>query len=145
MMRKVIGIFAHVDAGKTTFSEQLLYHTGVIRQPGRVDTQTSFLDTNAIEQQRGITIFAEQAYFQYKGDIYYLIDTPGHVDFSGETERVIAALDYAILLISGSAGVQAHTTTLFRLLAARQVPTFLFINKSDLDTFQLQPVLEEIR
>ena len=137
-MRKTIGIFAHVDAGKTTFSEQILYHAGVIRgqgpgnQPGE-----AWLDTHALEQQRGITIFAEEAYFHWQDDIYYLIDTPGHVDFSGETQRIIGVLDYAILLVSGTAGVQAHTTTLFRLLQDQGVPTFIFVNKRDLATFQL--------
>ncbi len=144
-MKKTIGIFAHVDAGKTTFSERLLYATGAIRELGRVDQQTSFLDTNEIERRRGITIFADQAVFQWSGDTYYLIDTPGHVDFSAETERTIGALDYAILLVSGSSGVEAHTTTLFRLLQAKRIPTFFFINKADLDTFRLEFVLEEIR
>ena len=144
-MRKTIGIFAHVDAGKTTFSEQILYHAGVIRGQGPGNQPGAWLDTHALEQQRGITIFAEEAYFHWQDDIYYLIDTPGHVDFSGETQRIIGVLDYAILLVSGTAGVQAHTTTLFRLLQDQGVPTFIFVNKRDLATFQLPRVLGEIR
>lgn len=144
-MKKTIGILAHVDAGKTTFSEQLLYYTGSIRNLGRVDYKTSYLDTDEVEQKRGITIFADQGVFQYDGDTYYLIDTPGHVDFSAETERVIRSLDYAILLISGTSGVQAHTTTLFRLLYSYKVPTFIFINKTDIQSVHLESVLEEIK
>lgn len=144
-MKKTVGVFAHVDAGKTTLSERILYKTGAISAFGRVDQQTSFLDTNTIEQQRGITVFAEQARFQWKGDTYYLIDTPGHVDFSTEAERTMAALDYAILLISGSSGVQAHTTALFRLLQSKGIPVFFFINKADLDSFRLEPILAQIR
>lgn len=144
-MKKTIGILAHVDAGKTTLSEQLLYFTGAIRNLGRVDHKTSFLDTNDIEQNRGITIFAGQAIFEYKEDTYYLIDTPGHVDFSAETERAIAALDYAILLISGSSGVQAHTTTLFQLLHTYHVPTFIFVNKIDVEGFSLTGIMEDIK
>jgi small GTP-binding protein len=144
-MKKTIGIFAHVDAGKTTFSEQLLYDTGSIRNLGRVDHKTSHLDTNEIEQNRGITVFADQAVFSYRGDIYYLIDTPGHVDFSAETERSMRILDYAILLISGSDGVQAHTRTLFRLLKTYKIPTFFFINKTDLDSFREDTIFEDIK
>jgi len=128
-MKKTIGIFAHVDAGKTTFTEQLLYNTGSIRNLGRVDHKTSSMDTNEIEQNRGITIFADQGIFQYSNDTYYIIDTPGHMDFSAETERSMSALDYAILIISGSSGVQAHTTTLFKLLNSYNIPVFIFINK----------------
>lgn len=144
-MKKTIGILAHVDAGKTTFSEQLLYYTGEIRTPGRVDYKTSYMDTDEIEQKRGITIFADQCYFTYMDDTYYLIDTPGHVDFSAETERAIGALDYAIVLISGSAGVQAHTKTLFRLLKNYKIPTFFFINKLDSEGFNLESTLEDIK
>lgn len=144
-MKKTIGVFAHVDAGKTTFSERILFKTGAINTFGRVDQQSSFLDTNAVEQSRGITVWSDQAVFEWKGDTYYLIDTPGHVDFSAEAERTIGALDYGILLISGSSGVQAHTTALFRLLQAKGIPVFFFINKTDLDSFRLQPILDEIR
>lgn len=144
-MKKTIGIFAHVDAGKTTFTEQLLYYTGSIRNLGRVDHKTSSMDTNEIEQNRGITIFADQGIFQYNNDTYYIIDTPGHMDFSAETERTMSALDYAILIISGSSGVQAHTTTLFKLLNSYNIPTFIFINKTDIDSFNLQVIIDDIK
>lgn len=144
-MKKTIGIFAHVDAGKTTFTEQLLYLTGSIKSLGRVDHKTSSMDTSDIEQKRGITIFASEGYFNYKDDTYYIIDTPGHIDFSAETERSVSALDYAILLISGSSGVQAHTTTLFRLLKDYNIPVFIFINKTDIEGFNLQTVMNEIK
>lgn len=143
-MRKTIGIFAHVDAGKTTFSEQLLYYTGSIRSLGRIDYKTSHMDTAEIEQNRGITVFADQAVFHFKGDTYYLIDTPGHVDFSAEAERSILALDYAILLVSGSSGVEGHTRTLFHLLKSYEIPVFIFINKTDMDSFDLQTILNDI-
>lgn len=144
-MKKTIGIFAHVDAGKTTFTEQILYSTGSIRNLGRVDHKSSSMDTNEIEQNRGITIFADQGIFQYNNDIYYIIDTPGHMDFSAETERTMSALDYAILIISGSSGVQAHTTTLFKLLNSYNIPTFIFINKTDIESFNLQETLDGIK
>jgi len=144
-MKKTLGILAHVDAGKTTFSEQLLYCTGSIRNLGRVDHKTSYMDTDEIERKRGITVFADQGIFNYAEDIYYLIDTPGHVDFSAETERAICALDYAIVLINGGSGVQAHTTTLFRLLRSYRVPTFLFINKTDINDFNLEKTLDDIK
>lgn len=144
-MKKTIGILAHVDAGKTTLSEQILYHTGSIRSLGRVDNKTSYLDTDEIEQSRGITIFSGQGIFEYNGDTYNLIDTPGHVDFSSETERAISVLDYAILVISGSSGVQAHTTTLFHLLKTYHIPTFFFINKTDIPGFSLENILEDIK
>jgi len=143
-MKKTTGIFAHVDAGKTTFSEQLLYYTGSIRSLGRVDYKTSYMDADEIEKNRGITIFADQAVFNFEGDTYYLIDTPGHVDFSAETERSIQALDYAILLISGSAGVEAHTRTLFHILKSYGIPIFIFINKADMENFNLGAVLKDI-
>lgn len=144
-MKKTIGIFAHVDAGKTTFTEQLLYNTGSIRNLGRVDHKTSSMDNNEIEQNRGITIFADQGIFQFNNDTYYIIDTPGHMDFSAETERSMSALDYAILIISGSSGVQAHTTTLFKLLNSYNIPTFIFVNKTDIDSFNLQAIIDDIR
>jgi len=145
MSNKTIGILAHVDAGKTTFSEQLLYYTGSIRNLGRVDHKTSFMDTDEIELKRGITIFADQGFFTFGEDTYYLIDTPGHMDFSAETERAICALDYAIVLVSGSSGVQAHTTTLFRLLKSYGIPTFFFINKTDIEGFHLEAILEDMK
>lgn len=143
-MKKTIGILAHVDAGKTTFSEQLLYHMGVIRQVGRVDNSNTLLDSNFIEKKRGITIFSGLASFTYKDDTYYLIDTPGHVDFSTEMERCLPILDYAIVLIGGMAGIQSHTVTLIRLLQKYSVPFFLFINKIDQNGFDLSPLMEQI-
>ncbi len=133
MKRKItIGILAHVDAGKTTLSEALLYISGRIRTLGRVDHKNTYLDTNAIERERGITIFSKQARFSSENCDFILLDTPGHVDFSAETERTLALLDYAILVISGSEGVQNHTRTLWQLLEHYGVPTFLFVNKCDL-------------
>ena len=127
----VAGILAHVDAGKTTLSEALLYRSGQIRRLGRVDHGDAFLDTDAMERARGITIFAEPAIIR-SGDLTItLIDTPGHVDFSAETERVLAVLDYAILVVSGADGIQGHTETLWRLLRRYNVPTFIFVNKMD--------------
>lgn len=144
-MKKTIGILAHVDAGKTTLSDQLLYITGRVRNFGQVNNKTSNLDTNEIEKERGITIFADQAEFKYNNNTYYFIDTPGHIDFSPETERSLMALDYAILLIGGPSGVQSHTTTLFRLLESYNIPTFIFINKIDLEGFNIDTVLEDIK
>lgn len=127
-----IGILAHVDAGKTTLSEALLYISGKIRTLGRVDHKNTFLDTNAVERERGITIFSKQARFSTENCDFILLDTPGHVDFSAETERTLALLDYAILVISGADGVQNHTRTLWNLLEFYSVPTFIFVNKSDI-------------
>ena len=128
----VLGILAHVDAGKTTLSEALLYETGKIRALGRVDHQDAYLDTDAQERERGITIFSKQAQLDYEGTKITLLDTPGHVDFSAEMERTLQVLDYAILVISGTDGVQGHTKTLWRLLNHYQIPTFIFVNKMDL-------------
>ena len=127
-----IGILAHVDSGKTTLSEGLLYASGALRKLGRVDHGDAFLDTDALERERGITIFAKQAMLTVGEREFTLLDTPGHVDFSAEMERTLSVLDYAVLVISGSDGVQSHTRTLWRLLARYEVPTFLFINKMDL-------------
>lgn len=133
MKKIVIGILAHVDAGKTTLSEGFLYLTGAVRKLGRVDHKNAFLDTNTIEQERGITIFSKQAVFYPSDDFEItLLDTPGHVDFSAEMERTLQVLDYAILVISGTDGVQGHTLTLWQLLRQHHIPTFLFINKMDL-------------
>ena len=126
-----IGILAHVDAGKTTLSEALLYVSGKIRTLGRVDHKNTYLDTNAIERERGITIFSKQARFSSENCDFILLDTPGHVDFSAETERTLDLLDYAILVISGADGVQNHTRTLWQLLDFYNVPTFIFVNKCD--------------
>ena len=128
----VIGILAHVDSGKTTLSEALLYGTGTIRKLGRVDHKDAFLDTDALEKARGITIFSKQALFTAGNTDFTLLDTPGHVDFSTETERTLQVLDYAVLVISGTDGVQSHTETLWRLLRRYRIPTFVFVNKMEL-------------
>ena len=130
-MRKTIGILAHVDAGKTTFSERVLYHTKAIRSIGRVDHQDAFLDSHSLEKQRGITIFSGLANFEYAGDTYYWLDTPGHVDFSTEMERALSVMDYSVLVISCAEGVQSHTETVWQLLKDYQVPVFVFLNKLD--------------
>ena len=132
MKRLTIGILAHVDAGKTTLSEMLLYKTGEIRRLGRVDHGDTFLDNNSLERSRGITIFSKQAVLKRGDCIISLLDTPGHIDFSVEAERVLQVLDYAVLVISGTDGVQSHTETLWRLLSRYNIPTFLFINKMDI-------------
>ncbi len=133
MKKKItIGILAHVDAGKTTLSEALLYVSGKIRSLGRVDHKNTYLDTNAMERERGITIYSKQARFSSEHCDFILLDTPGHVDFSAETERTLSLLDYAVLVISASDGVQNHTRTLWQLLEYYSVPTFLFVNKCDL-------------
>ncbi|MDN4606705.1 GTP-binding protein [Sporosarcina highlanderae] len=144
-MHKTIGIVAHVDAGKTTFSEQLLFHTNSIRQRGRVDHQDAFLDSHEIEKNRGITVFADQATFTFNGSHYTLIDTPGHVDFSPEMERAIQVMDYAIIIISAADGVEGHTETVWQLLKKHGVPTFFFLNKTDREGVDLEAVLDEIR
>ena len=130
--RLVVGILAHVDSGKTTLSEAMLYRSGTIRKLGRVDHKDAFLDTDALEKARGITIFSKQALLNVKNTAVTLLDTPGHVDFSTETERTLQVLDYAVLVISGTDGVQSHTETLWRLLRRYHIPTFVFINKMDL-------------
>ena len=130
--KAVIGILAHVDSGKTTLSEAVLYKSGAIRKQGRVDHRDAFLDNNAIERDRGITIFSKQAVFTYGGVDFTLLDTPGHVDFSGETERTLQVIDAAVLVISGTDGVQSHTKTLARLLERYDIPTFIFVNKMDM-------------
>ena len=144
-MNKTIGILAHVDAGKTTFSEQLLYHTKSIRQRGRVDHQDAFLDSHEIEKNRGITIFADQAKFSYNGSTYYLIDTPGHVDFSAEMERAIQVMDFAILIVSAVDGIEGHTETVWQLLKKHKVPVFFFLNKVDRDGADAERTIAEIR
>lgn len=144
-MYKTIGILAHVDAGKTTFSEQLLYHTNTIRQRGRVDHQDSFLDSHTIEKNRGITIFADQGIFTHNNSTYNIIDTPGHVDFSPEMERAIQVMDYAIILISAVDGIEGHTETVWQLLRKHKVPTFFFINKTDYEGTDPASILVEIR
>ena len=143
MKKKItIGILAHVDAGKTTLSEALLYTCGRIRTLGRVDHKNTYLDTNAIERERGITIFSKQARFSSEHCDFILLDTPGHVDFSAETERTLSLLDYAVLVISASDGVQNHTRTLWQLLEHYGVPTFIFVNKCDI-AIQLKEEVEK--
>ena len=132
MKRLVVGVLAHVDSGKTTLSEAMLYRAGALRRLGRVDHRDAFLDTDALEKARGITIFAKQAVLELPGAVLTLLDTPGHVDFSAEAERTLQVLDYAVLVISGTDGVQSHTETLWRLLQKYRVPTFIFVNKCDL-------------
>ncbi len=131
MKQIVTGIVAHVDAGKTTLSEALLYQTGAVRRLGRVDNGDAFLDSDALEKKRGITIFSHQAVLKTKDLELTVLDTPGHVDFATQTEQVLSVLDYAILVVSATDGVQGYTRTLWRLLTHYQVPTFIFINKMD--------------
>ncbi len=145
MKRICIGILAHVDAGKTTLTEAMLYRAGAIRRLGRVDHGDAFLDTEALEKERGITIFAKQAVLR-RGELELtLLDTPGHADFSAETERALQALDYAILLVSAADGVQGHTETLWRLLAHHRVPTFIFVNKMDQPGADRAALLAQLR
>lgn len=132
MKKAVIGILAHVDSGKTTLSEAMLYKSGAIRKLGRVDHRDAFLDTDPIERDRGITVFSKQAVFTWGDTSFTLLDTPGHVDFSGETERTLSVIDAAVLVISGTDGVQSHTETLWRLLKKYRIPVFVFINKTDM-------------
>ena len=132
MKKLVLGMLAHVDTGKTTLSEGLLYLSGAVRRLGRVDHRDAFLDTDAQERERGITIFSKQAEFSWGDTALTLLDTPGHVDFSAEMERTLSVLDCAVLVISGTDGIQGHTRTLWRLLERHAVPTFLFVNKMDL-------------
>lgn len=144
-MKKTIGMFAHVDAGKTTLAEQLLYMTDTIQERGRVDHQSAFLDRHDIEKERGITVFADQATMHFNGSTYYLIDTPGHVDFSPEMERAIQVMDAAVVVISAVEGVEGHTETVWQLLRKHGVPTFLFINKIDREGADVARVFAEIR
>ena len=132
MKRLVVGILAHVDAGKTTLSEAMLFNSGSIKKLGRVDHRDSFLDTHSLERERGITIFSKQAVLQYGDTSLTLLDTPGHVDFSAETERTLQVLDHAVLVVSGTDGLQSHTLTLWKLLQRYRVPCFVFVNKMDL-------------
>ncbi|MBD5143224.1 MAG: GTP-binding protein [Ruminococcus sp.] len=139
-----MGILAHVDSGKTTLSEALLYTAGELRKLGRVDHKNAFLDTNILERERGITIFSKQAQLHLPDTEFVLLDTPGHVDFSAEMERTLQVLDYAILVISGSEGIQSHTETLWKLLQHSHVPVFLFINKMDLALKNNSEIMSEL-
>lgn len=140
-----VGILAHVDSGKTTLAESILYISGAIRKLGRVDHKDAFLDTYALEKNRGITIFSKQARFQLEDKEITLLDTPGHVDFSAEMERTLQVLDYAILVINGADGVQGHTVTLWKLLKRYQVPVFIFVNKMDQPGTDQEKILEELQ
>lgn len=145
-MKKIaVGILAHVDSGKTTLSEALMYCSGNITKLGRVDHRDSFLDTFSLERDRGITIFSKQAVMKYNDTEFTLLDTPGHIDFSAEAERTLQVLDYAILVISGTNGVQSHTATLWKLLKRYNVPCFIFVNKMDLDGADKLAVMAQLR
>ncbi len=145
MKSLTIGILAHVDAGKTTLSESILYQSGKIGKPGRVDKKNTYLDTYELERERGITIFSKQAVFPLGDMTVTLLDTPGHVDFGAEMERTLRVLDYAILVINGADGVQGHTHTLWRLLSLYRIPTFLFINKMDQEGTDKAGLLHELK
>lgn len=145
MKKIVVGILAHVDAGKTTLSEGLLYLSGTIRKLGRVDTRDTFLDTDEIERDRGITVFSKQAVLSLDNTEITLLDTPGHVDFAAEAERTLSVLDYAILVISATDGVQSHTKTLWEMLKSHDIPTFIFVNKLDLLNADKNKVIEELK
>ena len=145
MRNTVFGIVAHVDAGKTTLSEQLLLRGGTVREAGRVDKGTSFLDNNEIERERGITVFSKQARLSLSGRPFTLLDTPGHSDFTGEAERVMSVLDAAILMVSVSSGVNSHTLFLKKLLDRYHIPVIIFVNKTDLPSFDKEGLLSEIR
>jgi len=139
-----LGLLAHVDAGKTTLSEAILYQTGTRRTLGRVDHRDAFLDTHDLERQRGITIFSKQALFATEHWNITLVDTPGHADFSAEAERVMPILDCAVLIISATDGIQSHTLTLWNLLQQYHVPVFLFLNKTDLPGKSWQALMAEL-
>lgn len=145
MKNIVMGILAHVDAGKTTLSESMLYLSGTVRKLGRVDHKDAFLDTYALERDRGITIFSKQAVFSLGNKKVNLLDTPGHVDFSAEMERTLQVLDYAVLVISGADGIQGHTETLWKLLKLYDIPTFIFINKMDHQGTDQAALLSELK
>ncbi len=143
-MNKTIGILAHVDGGKTTLCEEILYHTNSIRKKGRVDHRNSYFDNDEIERQRGITIYLKEGYFKYKDSTYYLIDTPGHVDFSPEMERSLKMLDVAVLVISAIDKVQSHSETIFNLLRQYNIPTIIFVNKMDRDIVNIEEVKKSL-
>ncbi len=145
MKRLTIGIIAHVDSGKTTLSEAILYKTGILHKLGSVNKGSSHLDTNAIERDRGITIFSSGAAFVHDGVQFTLLDTPGHVDFSPETERVLRVIDCAVLVISGTDGVQSHTATLWRLLHMYNIPTVIFVNKMDITALSHRDIMDELK
>ncbi|SFR93723.1 GTP-binding protein [Anaeromicropila populeti] len=143
-MKKVFGIMAHVDAGKTTLSEQILFYGKAIRQPGRVDHKNAFLDCHEIERERGITVYSDQAFFQIEEDEYYLVDTPGHADFISEVERTLDVIDYGVIVISATDGVQGQTETIWNCLRERKIPVFIFVNKMDMETADSEWILAEL-
>jgi small GTP-binding protein len=145
MKKLTIGILAHVDAGKTTLCEAMLYRCGKLKTMGRVDRGDTALDTHEVERRRGITVFSAQAHFTHAGAAFTLLDTPGHVDFAAEMERTLHVLDCAVLVISGSDGVQAHTETLWRLLRRYDLPVFLFVTKMDLPGADRAALLADLR
>ena len=145
MKRITVGLTAHVDSGKTTLAEAILYKTGVIRKLGRVDNGDSALDTDSVERERGITVFSSQAEFNAGDVCFTLLDTPGHIDFTAETERTMCVLDYAVLVISATDGVQSHTGTLWKLLRKYEVPVFIFVNKMDLTFADKSSIIEKLR
>ncbi len=145
MDRLVIGMTAHVDSGKTTLSEAMLYTAGELRRLGRVDHGDAFLDNDPIERSRGITVFSKQAVLELERHLVTLLDTPGHVDFSAETERALRVMDYAVLVISGTDGVQSHTETLWRLLKRYNIPAFIFVNKMDISFLEKQSHINELK
>ena len=145
MAKITIGILAHVDAGKTTLSEGILYLTGTTRRMGRVDKGDSFLDNDSMERDRGITVFSKEARFTSGDKEFTLVDTPGHADFSAEMERTLSVLDYAILVVSGVEGVQSHTITLLKLFELYRLPCFIFINKMDMPGASYENTLTELR
>ena len=145
MKYATIGILAHVDAGKTTLSESLMYAVGKLKIIGRVDKKDSFLDTDPIERERGITIFSKQAILDFGDLCVTLLDTPGHADFVAETERTLSVLDAAILVISGPQMVESHTRTLWQLLRTMNIPTFIFVNKMDLEGADKDKVLASLK
>ena len=138
-------ILAHVDAGKTTLAESMLYLSGTIRNAGRVDHGDTFLDNYEVERERGITVFSKQAEISFEDKQAILLDTPGHVDFSAEMERTLQVTDYAILLISGSDGIQGHVLTLWRLLGIYNIPVFIFINKMDQEGNDKAEIMNELK
>ena len=145
MKKFIIGILAHVDAGKTTLSESLLYISGKIQKLGRVDKKDAYLDNFELERARGITIFSKQATLEVDDTEITLLDTPGHVDFSAEMERTIQVMDYAILVINGAEGVQGHTKTLWHLLGIYKIPVFIFVNKMDQQRIEKEDLLIEVK
>ena len=144
MEKITLGILAHVDAGKTTLIESMLYESHQIKKQGRVDHQDAFLDYDPQERERGITIFAKQAKFKWKDHEIFVIDTPGHVDFSASMEQVLSVLDVAIVLISAQDGIQSHTETIWKCLKEYEIPTLIFVNKMDIAYRNKEEILEEV-